>query len=252
MIEPLSRDPDVTIYCGHAVDVLEELPERSVHAVLTSPPFFGLRDYGTGTWEGGDPACPHERPTTNMNQGFNERWGQGGCEKRQERKSAGQYAGTCPDCGAERVDRQIGLEETPEEWADAIVEVCEAARRVLRDDGTLWIEVGDGYASRASGSDARQEDDLGRPLEHRRPVGGTRHRSRPAGLKDKDLIGGPWLLAFALRAAGWWLRGAYVWEKPDAMPESVTDRCTTSHSHVFQFAKRGKLGLPEVEETTPA
>lgn len=234
-MRPYLNDGDVQVYVGDARAVLAELPERSVHAVLTSPPFYSLRDYGTGQWEGGDPDCAHEKPPTTMNAGFNERWGQGGGEKRQERKSGGQHSGTCPDCGAERVDRQIGLEATPDEWAASLVDVFRACRRVLRDDGSLWVECGDTYASTSTYSSPQGyavRDDW--RSEERRPNAGV-----PDGLKGKDLVGAPYLLAFALRADGWFWRGAYVWEKPDCMPESIPDRCTVSHSTVLHFAKSG-------------
>lgn len=230
-MKPYLDDGDVRLYVGDARDVLAGLPEKSVHAVLTSPPFYGLRDYGTGTWEGGDPGCPHERPSTTMNVGFNERWGQGGGEKRQERKSGGQHSGTCPDCGAERIDRQIGLEATPDEWAASLVEVFAACRRVLRDDGSLWVECGDSYAANRT---------YQVPDSKHRDVGNGGAARVPTGMKPKDLVGAPWLLAFALRADGWWLRGAYIWEKPDCMPESGRDRCTTSHSYLFHLAKSSR------------
>lgn len=221
-------DGDVRIYLGDAREALAEVADESVHCVATSPPFFGLRDYGTGRWEGGDPDCDHERPTTTMNVGFNERWGQGGGEKRQERKSAGQYAGECPKCGAARIDSQIGLEATPFAWADSIVEVMREARRVLRADGSLWVECGDSYAANRSYQVADSKH---------RDVGNGHGATVPDGMKPTDLVGAPWLLAFALRADGWYLRGAYIWEKPDAMPESVENRCTTSHSYVFHLTK---------------
>lgn len=230
-------DGDVRLYVGDAREQLSELPDESVHCVATSPPFFGLRDYGTGRWEGGDPDCDHERPSTTMNVGFNERWGQGGGEKRQERKSGGQYAGSCPKCGADRIDSQIGLEATPDAWAASIVDVLREARRVLRSDGSLWIECGDSYASTpGSGTNVPQTKYPTRSYPDAAP-----HRSSELpGIKPTDLVLAPMLLAMALRADGWYLRGAYIWEKPDAMPESVENRCTTSHSFVFHLTKNSE------------
>lgn len=178
---PYLDDGDVQLHVGDARDVLAELPEKSVHAILSSPPFFGLRDYG--------------------------------------------------------VDRQIGLEATPDEWARSLVEVFRACRRVLRDDGTLWVEIGDSYAS--SGAPRRQGwINEANGVRNTRAIDDAGVTRQPIeGLKQKDIVGAPFLLAFALRADGWYWRGCYVWEKPDAMPESVRDRCTVSHSIVLQFAK---------------
>lgn len=135
------------------------------------------------------------------------------------------------------VEGQIGLEETPEQWADALVSVFRELRRVLRRDGTLWVECGDSYNSnpswgRGGGStlEGRKQGQEGAPPSW---------RSAP-NLKPKDLIGQPWLLAFALRADGWWLRQCIIWNKTNAMPESVKDRCTTAHSYVFLLSKSAR------------
>jgi DNA modification methylase len=138
-----------------------------------------------------------------------------------------------------QAEGQIGLESSPDEWAARLVDVFREVRRVLRDDGTLWVECGDSYASsgKATPQDLteRHEEWMNGSvprfeLSHRSPT--------PVGLKQKDLIGQPWLLAFALRADGWYLRSCIIWSKPNAMPESVTDRPTTGHSYVFLFSKR--------------
>jgi len=140
---------------------------------VTSPPYFGLRDYG------------HEG--------------------------------------------QIGLEQTPEEYITAMVEVFRCVRRVLSDDGTLWLNIGDSYTS--GGRTWRDADakNKGRGMSYRADT--------PEGLKPKDLIGVPWMLAFALRADGWYLRQDIIWNKPNPMPESVRDRCTKAHEYVFLLSK---------------
>jgi DNA modification methylase len=186
--DPYLADPDFTLYHGDVRTILPHLPAESVDCAATSPPFYGLRDYG--------------------------------------------------------VDGQIGLESTPDEWAAELVGVFREVRRILRPHGTLWIECGDSYA---------QYDGQGNRDEPREPgmhgafqltarlseiaEGRADRHALPAGYKRKDLIGGPWLLAFALRADGWYLRQAIIWHKPNAMPESVRDRCTTAHSYVFLLSK---------------
>lgn len=181
---PWLEDPDLRLYHGDALEVLRELPDGSVHCALTSPPFYGLRDYG--------------------------------------------------------VAGQIGLESTPEEWCANLVAVFREVRRVLRDDGTLWVECGDSYNGSTQGGGNSNR------------VGGGTHRlnelhneqghvsMRVPGLKPKDLLLQPFMLAMALRADGWWLRQVIIWHKPNAMPESATDRCTTAHSYVFLLSKSAR------------
>lgn len=128
------------------------------------------------------------------------------------------------------VDGQIGMEKTPEDFVTALVAVFREVRRVLRSDGTLWVNIGDSYATRSGAQP---------PTNTRNRCGHTEKRT-PQGYKYKDLIGIPWMLAFALRADGWYLRQDIIWEKPNAMPESVKDRCTKSHEYIFLLSKTGK------------
>lgn len=170
----------LTILQGDVLDMLREIPDETVQCVCTSPPFYGLRDYG--------------------------------------------------------MDGQLGLEKTPEEFIAKLTEVFREVRRVLRKDGTLFCNMGDSYAS--SGT----QDDTGfERFPHAGSKGGTKGRApTSSGYKPKDLIGTPWMLAFALRADGWWLRQDIIWAKPNPMPESVTDRCTKSHEYIFLLTKSAK------------
>lgn len=158
-------------------------------ACVTSPPYFGLRDYG--------------------------------------------------------VDGQIGLEKTPEEYVAAMVEVFRCVRDVLADDGTLWLNIGDSYATRWSS--ARGEGRGGLADNER-----ERHGPPPAGFKNKDLIGIPWMLAFALRADGWYLRQDIIWNKPNTMPESVRDRCTKAHEYIFLLSKQERYYFDSKAMKEPA
>jgi len=212
----------VDIIVGDCRDVLKSMPDQSVHCAVTSPPYFGLRDYG--------------------------------------------------------VVGQMGLDPTPSEFVDGMVAVFREVRRVLRDDGTLWLNLGDSYAgsgrggnptresSTLEGSNASQEASMIRRTRRPGEIGGTAldaavtqrgsrlpaglHEQQrqagaisrawvppPAGLKRKDLIGIPWMVAFALRADGWYLRQDIIWNKPNPMPESVQDRCTKSHEYLFLLSK---------------
>lgn len=174
----------VRILTGDCRERLKELPDGSVHCVVTSPPYFGLRDYG--------------------------------------------------------VDGQMGLEPTPDEFIAGMVDVFREVRRSLRDDGTLWLNIADSYATNGGpGWQGKNGERAGRRFTGTRNSVALREQSRTAfkGNKPKDLIGIPWMLAFALRADGWFLRQDIIWSKPNPMPESVTDRCTKSHEYLFLLTK---------------
>jgi len=204
---------------------------------VTSPPYFGLRDYGTGTWEGGDPACTHT-PSGIKADAKNPR--AAAPNGKPSARDASIIRGECP-CGARKVDRQLGLEQTPEEYITAMVEVFRCVRDVLADDGTVWLNIGDSYATDPKGPDGGKSSSGlsgGGDYQHEAtPPGLGKWNYRQAGYKRKDLIGIPWMLAFALRADGWYLRQDIIWHKPNPMPESVRDRCTKAHEYVFLLSK---------------
>jgi len=245
MVARLVDDADAVIYHGDALAVLAGLEARSVQCIVTSPPFWGLRDYGTGEWSGGDPACEHDVGRSNHAHAGNvHEPGPDGNAFRNSSRYLGQGAPT-PNvcrCGAERIDAQIGLEETPEAWCAALVAVFREARRVLRDDGVLWVEIGDTYASNVGGGTDGSKTKGGVAGHVPNAWGGGSQSPviRPDNVKPKDLVGAPWLLAFALRADGWYLRADCIWHRPNPMPESVTDRPTKAHSYVFLLSKRAR------------
>ena len=176
----------VQLITGQATDALRSLPENHVQVIVTSPPYFQLRDYG--------------------------------------------------------MDGQIGLERSPEEYVARMVEVFREARRVLRDDGILWLNIGDTYAANGTPG-ASNLAKLGERYSgggHKRDAVAKPQKRLAAGYKTGDLIGIPWMLAFALRADGWYLRQEVIWEKPNPMPESVRNRSTRSHEQVFMLAKSRK------------
>lgn len=167
------------IMVGDAVARLRELPDGSVRTCVTSPPYWGLRDYGN--------------------------------------------------------DGQLGLESTPQEFIENLCEVFDEVRRVLADDGTLWVNLGDSYANGGMGNPSAKST-LGGG-EDRGAADYSIARKIPVGLKQKDLVGIPWRFAFAMQDRGWYLRQDIIWAKPNPMPESVTDRCTKSHEYVFLLTK---------------
>jgi len=218
---------------------LKELPDNSIDMCVTSPPYYGLRDYGTGKWVGGDPKCPHYRTSK-----VTEKTSTG--HKGMAEKGAGAgdaiYKHVCPKCGAVRVDEQIGLEESPEEYIAKLTEVFMEVYRVLKPEGTLWLNIGDSYNGYKGNAKSAHNDSAFIGGE-----GNNVHPTREGGyglecknLKPKDLIGVPWMLAFSLRNAGWYLRQDIIWHKPNPMPESVKDRCTKSHEYVFLLSKNEK------------
>lgn len=231
---------DYSLLLGDCKETLKTLPAGSVQCVVTSPPFFQLRDYNTGEWEGGDDECDHLIPRGSLNTGFNERFGKPSGERKQEGMKEEQFQDRCLKCGAFRTDAQIGLEDSPQGYVDSMVEVFREVWRVLRDDGVVWLNLGDCYAGGAGG-----RSDSGRSIwgagTHTNKHDGKRIPRKLSGdLKVKDLIGIPWMVAFALRDEGWYLRQSIVWAKPNCMPESVKDRCTRSHEMIFMFSKQSQ------------
>ncbi len=206
---------------GNCLDILPTLPEKSVHCVITSPPYFGLRDYQTATWRGGDPECSHnpQKPDGGDRGDRTLPLGRGGM-----------YKDTCGICGAIRIDEQIGLEQTPAEYVQKLVSVFRECWRVLRDDGVMFLNLGDSYNGSGGAGGDYSEGGLkeGQPKYPGRKIG---------NLKPKDLIGIPWRVAFALQDDGWYLRSDIIWHKPNPMPESVTDRPTKSHEYIFLMTK---------------
>lgn len=173
---------DATLYLGDCLESLKTMPDKSIQMCVTSPPYYGLRDYG--------------------------------------------------------VEGQIGLEETPDEYITKLVEIFHEVKRVLKDDGTLWVNIGDSYAGSGKGQTKNGASD--RKVNKTKGMNLNVQKPSEIGLKPKDLIGIPWMLAFALRSDGWYLRQDIIWAKPSPLPESVKDRCTKSHEYIFLLSKSAR------------
>ena len=226
----------VRIIVGDVRDKLRELADASVHCCVTSPPYFGLRDYGTGQWQGGDTGCDHSRFLGGNGLASAKQVSSGGTQKYQ-------YISDCGKCGATRIDSQIGLEATPDAYVAELVAVFREVRRVLRNDGTVWLNLGDSYASGGTGGTSdksKLHGGLGVGPTEKIKQGPIISRKPSECLKPKDLIGIPWRVAFALQADGWYLRQDIIWSKPNPMPESVTDRCTKAHEYMFLLSKSAR------------
>ena len=218
--------------------MLKTRPDESVHCCISSPPYWGLRDYGTAKWEGGDDRCPHNGMLeSQLKPGASSQTPESQAHATRARQNGDRSV--CRKCGAIRIDNQLGLEKSPEEYVAKIVAGFREVRRVLRKDGTLWLNLGDSYAGSGHGYlseiKGKQKTNAGTLFMAGRPPADV-----PSGLKPKDLVGIPWRVAFALQADGWWLRMDIIWAKPNPMPESVTDRPTKSHEYVFLMSKSAK------------
>lgn len=253
-----------TIFQGDVLEQLDLLPSDHFDCVVTSPPYWGLRDYGTAAWAGGDPACDHLGEPFRTSMGVNVNTGTGQDVKNLTKRQP--FKLVCGKCGARRQDFQLGLEPTLGEHIEAMVRVFREVRRVLKPQGTLWLNYGDTYATSVNGRSAADTKATGnddrtfrdKPFSTVGPVydpkggskgGGYRGANKgnalpPSGrvcsggvLKPKDLCGVPWRLALALQEDGWWLRQDIIWHKPNPMPESISDRCTKAHEYMFLLAK---------------
>jgi DNA modification methylase len=271
------------VHEGSCLDVMPRLPAGLAQTCCTSPPYYGLRDYGTAKWEGGDPGCGHVAST------------QPGSSPRNTLDPDGHLPATnaanhpvpthhrslCPRCGAVRggsdwpaveyapmpglppvavpaMRCELGLEPTPEAYVGHLVLVFRQVRRVLRPDGLLALNLGDSYASSGtydrSASErlhAWQGDGKRRQAGPKTSGGGKGSASCPSDLKPKDLLGIPWRVAFALQSDGWWLRSDVIWAKLSPMPQSVRDRPTAAHEYVFLLAPSATYFYDQDAERMP-
>jgi len=230
---------------GHTLDLLRAMPTDSVHCVCSSPPYWGLRDYKIEPQIWNDPGnCEHhftdeeiatEVGRGNWAQAVNGRGeAQGDIAAFREPIRATQSRGFCA-CGAWR--GQLGMEPTPELFIAHITDIFREVRRVLRPDGTCWINIGDSYAAHPG---QRKTTDKAGPKQQTNTASPQTPSRCVDGLKAKDLVGIPWMMAFALRADGWYLRSEIIWQKINPMPESVRDRPTKAHEQIFLLSKSSK------------
>ena len=234
-----------TIVQADALTYLQSLPDESVHLIVTSPPYFGLRDYGTAEWEGGDSACDHVQskkpPTVNSSStlGYPS---DGGPRRIAEGNTyheayTTQFSDVCGKCGARRIDQQIGLEATPAAYIARMVDVFREAKRVLRRDGNLFVNLDDSYVG-YTGKNYLKTRDRPRDKTMHVPGGhdiGTPHTSN--GIPNKSLMAVPERFLIAMIDDGWIARERIVWSKRNPMPESVIDRCTRSFEMVYHFTR---------------
>jgi DNA modification methylase len=224
-----------------ALKLAQEMPDNSVNCVITSPPYWGLRDYGTADWEGGDPKCDHAPRRDYADDDLQSR--NGGSSRT---KIVG---GDCPKCGAKRKDQQMGIEPTLQEFIAAQVVLFREIRRILRPDGVCFINMGDSYASSVNGRSAKGTKEAGGDNRtfHDKPFSTVGN-----GLKPKDLCGQPHRLVFALQDDGWYWRDEIIWHKTNPMPNSAADRCTRAHEFVFMLTKSERYWYDQTAILEPA
>ena len=212
---------------GDVFNKLKELDNNSIDCVVTSPPYWGLRDYGTAKWQGGDPNCDHQ---TKRSRGDDIKQG----DKQGTNLGSRPNIQTLCKCGAKRIDKQLGLEPTYQEHIRNIVELFRAMKPKLKDSATIWLNYGDSYAATVNGTKAKdiKNDDRGFVDKPFSTIQGS--------IKPKDLVMIPNRIAIALQDDGWWIRSEIIWHKPNPMPESVRDRPTSSHEKIWLITKSKK------------
>ena len=212
---------------GDVFNKLKELDNNSIDCVVTSPPYWGLRDYGTAKWQGGDPNCDHQ---TKRSRGDDIKQG----DKQGTNLGSRPNIQTLCKCGAKRIDKQLGLEPTYQEHIQNIVELFRAMKPKLKDSATIWLNYGDSYAATVNGTKAKdiKNDDRGFVDKPFSTIQGS--------IKPKDLVMIPNRIAIALQDDGWWIRSEIIWHKPNPMPESVRDRPTSSHEKIWLITKSKK------------
>lgn len=223
------------IHNGNALDVLKALPSESVQTCITSPPYWGLRDYGIEPqiWDG-DPNCEHEWSEGSARRNGRD-WDPTVGKSRVGRNENGSTGSFCAKCGAWK--GAFGLEPSPDLYLTHAVEIFREVRRVLKNDGTAWVNMGDSYAGYWGDKYSHKPFGRDEAPDESTPPSRPSFDFRSSHIKPKDMIGMPWRLAFALQADGWYLRQDIIWHKLQAMPESVHDRCTKAHEYVFLLSK---------------
>ena len=222
----------IKILQGNCIDKIKELDDNSIDCVVSSPPYFGLRDYGTASYENGDDNCKHtitDGVVDNKNNKLIER------PKRESDKKH------CVKCGAKRIDEQFGLEKTYQDYLANTVKVFETFKPKLKDTATIWWNVGDSYNNKPAGNkDLKRSSGLPNKKENLHKRKDNISKVLLKSLKEKDLIMIPNRVAIALQDAGWYIRSEIVWHKPNAMPESVRDRPTSCHEKIWLITKSKK------------
>jgi DNA modification methylase len=243
------------IYQGEALEVLKTFPDKSINMIMTSPPYWGLRDYGTAEWKGGNPDCNHYRDNKSKDSNTGHR------NINHEHKigvADSIYKDICKKCGAIRIDNQLGLESNFNEYINKLCNIFDEVKRVLKDDGTCWVNLGDTYSGGIPGSGGSGKKS---GLNCKRNKDKTFHKDNKSVLRfksnkinyivpNKSLCQIPQRFSIEMTDRGWILRNVIIWHKKNCMPSSVKDRFTVDFEYLFFFAKNKKYYFEQQFEKT--
>ena len=221
------RGTNTIILIGDSKEQLKTIADDTVDMCITSPPYYGLRDYGTGQWEGGDSDCDHINPDG----ATHGKTAKVGAQKNDYAKK--QYGTECKKCGAKRIDKQVGLEPTIDKYIDNLCSIFDEVARVLKPEGTCWVNIGDSYANTGCGKGTGH-------FKNRDVAGASKPIMPKQAIKSKSLLGVPFRFALEMINRGWILRNTIIWHKPSCMPCSVKDRFTVDFEYLFFFAREQK------------
>jgi len=230
----------ITFLQGNCLDKIQELDDNSIDCVVSSPPYFGLRDYGTAQWQGGDPNCDHLGKPQPTRSNIHDRT-QPQCNNKKDVNVREFFKDICKKCGAKRIDEQFGLEKTYEDYIANTVKVFETFKPKLKDTATIWWNIGDSYNNKPSGNkDLKKSSGLPNTKENLHKRKDNISKILVKNLKVKDLMMIPNRVAIALQDAGWYIRSEIIWHKPNPMPESIKDRPTSCHEKIWLITKNKK------------
>lgn len=215
---------------GDAAEVLKTLPAASVDMIMTSPPYYGLRDYGTAEWVGGNVNCNHKIPDNELDP----KYPQGTSHVIRFNRD------NCHKCGAIRKDNQLGLEATYEEYISKLCDIFDEARRVLKNEGTCWVNLGDSYSTSHETGTTDEITGWKSPGNERNPLQKKHGRASGGDIENKSLMLIPFRFAIEMVSRGWILRNTIIWHKKNCMPSSASDRFTVDFEYLFFFSKQKK------------
>jgi len=237
-MRPYYSGSDIKIFNGDCIDVLRGMDAESIDMCITSPPYWGLRDYGTAEWEGGNSDCNHSQAKEKSRYDYS--LNSSPIQKPTRGTDAPKWKDKCPSCGAIKKDSQLGLEPTYQEYIDKLITIFDEVKRVLKDTGTCWVNLGDTFAS---GNRDNGKVDLTRlDSKEGRNVGKWHVQPNRQGcdVTAKSLIGIPERFAISMTDAGWIRRNTIIWYKPNCMPSSADDRFTVDFEYLYFFTKKKK------------
>lgn len=234
-MQPYFQTPQLTLYNNDCLTGLKALPDDSIDCCISSPPYYGLRDYGTATWHGGDPDCDHVANPKATKQFGNPEFNENR-PSREATKTPGYYAAdTCPKCGAEKVDYQVGIEPTVADYIASLQEIFNEVKRVLKPTGTCWVNLGDSFGGSGKGATAKKQ---GQKEVYVPSPDDAHMKVKDFSIRPKSLCLVPQRFAIAALESGWIIRNEVIWSKAAPMPTSKKDAMTVAHEIIWFMVKK--------------